>query len=376
MNKVIAQRDSWGESAVAVLGDSISFGVGASDPLPEHSYISFVKKAFQKHFGKLSYGFTSAYPTSWQPNNHAHEIHGWPERSQTGGEYDWICDNNDDGTRLISVGMTATKNGATLTFAPREPYKDMCTCFCVYYHCEPGGGDFTLSDGKHETAGDIVRCTEGAERITNRTPLYRLCDFADGKFSIRVVSDGKPVTITGVGYYRDRESVVFNSYTRGGISLINLSDTVLVQATSAPIVIFALGYNDAYYHYQRVLSGEFTAKINFLIEVIKARGTRLTVNNYIWDNPKRFEMDYGHADEATQKAVLQAMALVRREVKRLADETDGIYIDQQALLGDAILEDLNSDKADGVHPSDAGHRMIARNVVKAMGLEWTEEWTL
>ena len=171
--------------------------------------------------------------------------------------------------------------------------------------------------------------------------------------------------------------MTFNSFTRGGVSLMNLSNTVLSQAAKADTLILGLGYNDFCFNHTRVNNGEFKAKIDHLIKECNANGTNVIVNDYAWNNPV---VSNNWAD--SQRT---ANAIVKSELQRLARETGGIYIDQQALCGQAVIDSLNNKQeigansnmtaGDNVHPNNAGHKMMAKNVVAALGLTWTESWT-
>ena len=369
----------WGERAITLLGDSISFGVGASDPLPETTYVSYVKKAVQAaNGGNLNYGFTSAYAGHWQPNNFAFELHSWPTQSTfSDGTSHWNCDNIDKGTRLMSVAMISSTPWSTVTYTLREQYADEYDYFCVYYHVEPNAGGFVVADGKEGEVADvngskaiIQTASADSSEYTTRTAFYRLSDCPkdeNGLPKIILCHDGSsaPVSITGIGYYKDitENGITFNSFTRGGLSLIKTSDKVLEQVAKSDTLIFALGYNDTASFSSQVLAGEFTAKINYLIDLCKANGTQVIVNDVTW-----------HQEFDAAGTILQAQTLVRSELRRFARETGGIYINQPALLGQSILDDLNT-KGDGIHPSSDGMRLVAQNVVSAMGLTWTEEWT-
>ncbi len=371
--------DCFGEKSIALLGDSISFGVGASDPIPENSYVSFVKKAVQwENNGNMNYGFASAYPTSWQPDNRADEIHGWPERSnKADGTTAWICDDNENGNRLTSVGMTSVTPWSTITYTLRSAYVGEYDYFCVYYHMEPDAAYFCVANDSGGEVADVNGSknyigTASDEEHTARTAFYRLADCpkdASGAPQIILCHDGstKPLTITGIGYYKDisGNAVTFNSFTRGGMSLVNVGDCVLRQVSSADTLILGLGYNDFCYNHARVNAGEFAAQIDKLITYCNENGTHVIVNDYAWNNPVY--------SASWIPAQATANATVKRELRRFAKETGGVYIDQQALLGDAIINDLNT-AGDGVHPSTYGHKLMAGNVIDAMGIWWTEEW--
>ncbi|MBE6762849.1 MAG: hypothetical protein E7553_00635 [Ruminococcaceae bacterium] len=408
-------NDYWGENAVNVLGDSISFGVGTSNDkttdgsssslynttggIPERSYVSYVKKAVQAaNGGKMNYGFTSAYTTAWPGVARSEEIHYWPIRSEkSDGTTAWVCDNNDDGNRLTSIGMTSTTAWSTISYRLRKAYVNEYKYFCVYYQCEPNGAYFCVADGNGGEVADIkgsklyvATASKDGSSTTMRTEFYPLAGCkkdSNGSPEITICHDGRegqPVTITGIGYYKELPKannadgyVTFNSFTRGGISLINLSDDVLDKATSADTFIMGLGFNDFNFNHVRVNKGEFKAKIDTLIRLCNEKGTQVIVNDYVWNNPVL------SANWANSQA--SAHAIVKSELKRFARETGGVYVDQQAIWGDAIINAINNRQeiganssmtvGDNIHPNHAGHKMMAKAVVEAMGLTWTEDWT-
>ena len=401
-------EDWWGENTVSVLGDSISFGVGTSndgtnsDPtkltggIPERSYVSFIKKAVQNaNGGKMNYGFTSAYPTAWPGVARSEEIHAWPDRTSNSGSVDWVCDGNDDGNRLTSIGMTSVTPWSEITYRLRKDYYQKYSYFCVYYDAVDNGASFCIANG---TGGEVADVngnknyvpTQSDVRITKRTAFYKLSDChknSAGIPEIIICHDGttNPVTITGIGYYKTLPKannadgyVTFNSFTRGGISLINLSDDVLAQATSADTFIMGLGFNDFNFNHVRVNQGEFKAKIDTLIRLCNENGTQVIVNDYAIENPV--------LSEGWDTSKRQAHTTVKQELRRFAEETGGVYIDQQAIWGDALVDSVNNKNeigasssmtaGDQIHPNHAGHKMMAQAVVAALGLSdyFTETW--
>lgn len=376
--------DHWGDRSITLLGDSISFGVGSTGSITEYSYVGLVKKAYAAaNNGNMNYGFTSAYATSWQPGNRSDELHNWPERTETNGETDWVCDGDEDGNRLCSVAMTAKKPWAVLTYELRPEYKDDYNYFCIYYQAKKDAGNFVVADGASGEVADIhgnknyIVASDNTTATTNetrRTAFYRLSDCPDGKIRIcsgALTSENTPISITGIGYYKDisTETVTFNSYTRGGIALSNMSDKVLDIVSSSETLIVALGFNDVHYNYEKVQNGTFKERVDYLIEQCKKNGTNVIVNDYVWFNTSLYQDTWGW-DDARLETFRGWHTYTKDQLKRLARETGGIYIDQQKEIGsDKILADLNSSKADQIHPSNAGHAMIAENVIEALGLK-------
>ena len=385
-------EDYWGENSITVLGDSISFGAKADDPLPENTYAGYLKKAVSAaNGGKLNYGFTSAYPTSWS-SNRADEIHMWPERSQTSdGKNAWVCDQDDlpsgwktdSGTRLTSVAMMSWTPWATITYKLREQYVNSYKYFCVYYHTQPGNGSFALANGSggevpyaDGTKSGYIQTNNTVEE-TLRTKFFKLSDCPKDKDGIPQIiichnGDTLPVVITGIGYYKELPKannadgyVTFNNFTRGGMRFCYLSDTVLRQAASADTLVFSLGYNDAHYGNmpdESFSKAYFTERIDFMIDLCNQNGTNVIVNNTTWPDMK------------TEPAKSN-IEFVHSELRRLARETKGIYVEQIKIHGDALWEQIWAPNGDGVHPSSNGQKMMAKTLVEALGLTWTETWT-
>jgi len=381
--------DWWGEHSIAVLGDSISFGAGVTDSIAESSYVGLVKKAVAAaNGGNMNYGFTSAYPSLWT-NPRTDEIHAWPERTKNSGSNDWICDydettglGGEDGHRLVSVAMTSVTMWSMLTYELQDQYKDDYEYFCVYYQAKPNAGNFAIADGNGGEVPDIhgsksyidaSKNTTATTDETRRSAFYRLSDCPDGKIRICAGSQTNadhPISITGIGYYKnlDEETVTFNNYSRGGLSLQRVEDVVLDQVAASDTLIFALGYNDIHFYLDKVQDGTFAERIDYLIKKCNENGTNVIVNDDVWFNEYMYK-NTNKWDDARIENFRVWHTYLKDQLKRLARETNGIYIDQQNVIGsDKILAELNSAGADGVHPPKAGHAMMAENVIEALGL--------
>ena len=72
---------------------------------------------------------------------------------------------------------------------------------------------------------------------------------------------------------------------------------------------------------------KFTEKIDYIIQKVSETGCKVIVNDMCWNcNSENF---------------------YRKELKRLAEATGGLYVSAQDAYGDAMLGNLN----DGVHPN-------------------------
>ncbi len=368
--------DWWGEKSVAVLGDSISFGAGCEGEIADYSYVGMVKKAVNAANGSTNYGFMSCYTDNWGPISS--EICEWPERTTLSGKNDWECDKrydgtgstNDDGNRLMCIGMTSDTLWSVISYKLKAQYS--YDYFCVYYHTEPNGGNFTLSDGVGndftDSNGVKTFITDNTVSETKRTGFFRLSDCPDKKIRICVGTSGKPVTITGIGFYNDisGNAVTFNKYCRGGAMLSQLSDTVLSQAASSGTLILGLGYNDALWGGANgYTKADFTSRIDHLISECNKNGTNVIVNDYLWSN-YRDQAQYSGNTEAMKADIDEKFAFFHEELRRFARETGGIYVNQEARWGQLIIDEANAN--DGVHPTNRGHEYMATAIIEAMGL--------
>lgn len=368
--------DCWGEHSVAILGDSISFGAGCSGEIAANSYAGIVKNAVNAANGSTNYGFMPAYTTNWSPRSD--EICSWPTMTGgpgvTGNADGWS--ETDDGDRLMYFGLTAYKQYASLTYTLRAGYD--YEYVCVYYQTGPNYGEFVVANNADGMGYDQTEVGASASKTydcentveeTKRTGFFKVSNFTNG-ISINIVSaDNQPVTITGLGFYNDisGEMITFNRYCRGGAMLTPLSDTVLSQAASSGTLIMGLGYNDAFwgnaYGYTKE---DFTDRIDYLIQEVNKNGTHLIVNDYLWSNYQT-KTSYSSYSDAVKADIDEKFVFFRKELKRLAAETGGIYINQEEIWGEDLMTYVNAN--DGVHPLNGGHALMAKAILQAMGLE-------
>ena len=378
-------EDWWGENTVALLGDSISWGAGTSGGISEYSYVSYVKKAIQNaNGGKMNYGFVQAYTKQWKNGDYytdSEEVFSWPSHEN------W--DETSDGNRLMKYAFRSVTPWSTMTFKLRSEYVSKYSYFCVYYDAVDNGASFCIANGSGGEVADVnggkYVSTKSDVRQTKRTAFFKLADCpkdSNGIPQIIICHDGttNPVAITGIGVYKTLPKsgnadgyVTFNSYSRGGAMLSELSYKVLEQAAKSDTLIMSLGYNDMVWAANAGYSREdFINRIDFLIEKCNENGTQVVVNDFTWSNYNKISPYTGW--NATMQAELDWRAEnFSKALKRLAKETGGVYVDHEAILGtDTIIPKL----PDTVHPNNEGHKLIGQNVVAALGLSdyFTEAW--
>lgn len=354
----VTATDVFGEHSVAILGDSMAHGSQTGD-IYLNSWPSLVKKAINDKTGDNNQGFITVEGTLWGKVL-SNALHAFPETKQgfkNPGEKGQAWTEYRTAELLGTKGLGSSTADAELTFTVREEYK----YFCVYYQTGPYYGEFEVRDSKgnvlETVGGDKQISCVNDEEIYARTAFYNMSDLQKDLKIVLHVNTKKEVIFTGIGYYNNPDGVVVNNYSNGGLQLAGIGKTAtgettglderfLDLATTSGTVIFALGYNDAHFTSDMDL---FEARIDRLIDNAKKNGTKVIVCDTVW------------SDKRKMKKINQ----VKEQLKRLADETGGVYLDQEAIHGKAIIKTCE----DGVHPNAEGHKMIAQTVIEALGLE-------
>ncbi|MCI9415480.1 MAG: hypothetical protein HFJ79_09955 [Clostridiales bacterium] len=323
----VDRADAFGNKSIAVLGDSISHGANAPR-IYEDSYIAQIKQSLWDEVGYENYGFASIENTMWNNKGNYHEVHN----ASWGSE--WKEQRIDD--NLGRFNLSATKQGTTLNFTVEKDYRYMT----VYYEVSQGGSFDVIVGGKTTS----VDTSAGLTDTIGRSAYIELNNARS--FQIKVTSSGKTVAINGVGYYNNTDGVVVNNYASNGSKLIDVSDNVIDFACDAGVLIMAHGYNDS--HFQDTSAAnrqKFTQKIDYIIDRVMETGCKVIVNDMCWTrNTDNF---------------------FRTELKRLADETAGLYVSAENAYGGEIINRLS----DGVHPGIDGHHMIGELILAAMNGE-------
>lgn len=358
----VTATDVFGEHSIVVLGDSMPHGACVVD-VPNNGWVGLLKKAVNEITGDDNYGFTSVEGTLWsQPLSY--EMHSFPEspegfRDRSASGTGWAEYRTAEllGTKGLGSGV----KGATLTFSPQQRFN----YFCVYYQAGPDYGTFDVLD----SAGNVLGSFDAKADEENyaRTEMIDMTVLPEDNQIVLKATSSDEIIFTGIGYYNDPDGVVISNYSNGGLQFAGTGkssngdmtglDTKFIDlATTAGTVIFSLGYNDCHFTSDHEL---FSEKIDYLIEKAKENGTKIIVNDTCWD--------FSETDRI-YLARYPKVPVVKAELKRLAEETGGVYVDQQAIHGQALLDTI----ADGAHPDAEGHAMIAQALMEAMGLDATE----
>lgn len=314
----VTKEDPFGNRSIAVLGDSISHGANAPK-IYEQSYMALVKQSLWEQVGYENYGFASIENTMWNGTGTYKEVH----HASWGSE--WAEQRIDD--NLGRFNLSSSKKGTKLDFTVEKAYQ----YFTVYYEVNENGGTFDVITDNGTVTVDT------SKGLTDKIGRSEYIAFpASKKFTIQVSSEGKKVAINGVGYYNNTDGVVINNYASNGSKLIDVSDNVLDIACQSGVLIMAHGYNDSHFQQSsKINQRKFTQKIDYIIQKVSETGCKVIVNDMCWNcNSENF---------------------YRKELKRLAEATGGLYVSAQDAYGDTMLGSLN----DGIHPSPAGHKLVA-----------------
>lgn len=163
--------------------------------------------------------------------------------------------------------------------------------------------------------------------------------------------DVSPVDLVGLEYLGYRIGPVVNNYSQSGRALVNVSlNTINQVVAESSVLIMALGHNDQKHadsddqYFER-----FRQRISWLITSAKANDVRVVVPDFCWTTPES--------------------SRTRQELRRLAVETGGTYIDlpsrisaeDHPVTSDYLINQLGM-WWDPSHPNIKGHRWIADEV--------------
>jgi len=179
-----------------------------------------------------------------------------------------------------------------------------------------------------------------------------------GTHVIEVRGSVGTVIFSGFGYENQANAV--NNFSQSGRKLIDATEKGLKQLCTTGNLVMSLGHNDvALAEGNQVDADKFTANINHIIKWCNHYNTNVIVPDFCW-----------LSDENTH---------VRKELKRLAKETSGTYIDFPSLLTRDYRNRVEFSESfylvstlrmwhDASHPNELGGQWIAETIAKAIGL--------
>lgn len=321
LKKILKKDDLYGFKSINVLGTSISHGANAFD-IVNQSWAGIMRKFIQEEFKTTNHGYVSMINIS----------------NSTGTYVDYHTINPiGTWTKTLTsdtLGFGSYKSstlGDKLELTIKKPFK----YFRVLYKRQTNGGIITAKIGT--TVLDIN--TTGSSfnaGISSKIEVYGEPDYP--VILTLEKKDGNPTEILGVMYYDNEEDVFFNNYSRSGLTLNEIDDTILDYICKTNILFFELGHND---RYSNTDINTFKSKIDRIISNVNTNKVRLIVLDTLW------------YEGTTDK--------YRVELKRLADSTNAIYIPFHEIMNYSDnMEWKNNDfLSDFSHPSPNGHQQMA-----------------
>ena len=317
----IKKDDLYGFKSINVLGTSISHGANAFDVINQ-SWTGIMRKFIQEEFKTTNHGYVSMI-------NISNSIGAYVDYHVINPVGTWTKSLTSD---TLGFGSYKSSNiGDKLELTIKKPFK----YFRVLFKRQTNGGIITAKIGT--TVIDIN--TSGASfnaGISAKIEVYGEPDYP--VILTLEKKDSKLTEILGVMYYDNEEDVFFNNYSRSGLTLNEIDDTILDYICKTNVLFFELGHND---RYSNTDISVFKSKIDRIISSINMNKTKLIVLDTIW-----YE---GTSDK------------YRVELKRLADSTNAIYIPFHEIMNYSDnMEWKNNDfLSDFSHPSPNGHQQIA-----------------
>ena len=329
--------DIYGDLSIAVVGDSISHGANAFD-IPSQSYVGLLRQAVNAAHGSGNDGFITLQSSIGN-------VYGVYREKHT-VNYTGAWDRVESGDYLGFFALSSTDpSGMIIADMPEaSPF------IRIFYEEAPGNGIFEVA-----VNGQTKLTVDSAAQ--SRTPAARTALIETGgeaplRIEIRK-KDGKPTAISGIGYYRDPDTVTVNNYSRSGARVVDVEPTVLEAACTANVLVFSLGFND---YMQEVDHTAFSQQIDRVIAIVQERGSRLIVNDFIWQLPV-------------------TDSFYKQQLQRLAVACGGIYNDYHGTYLEHQTPE-NSFIQDGAHPTVSGHRIVAEQLCGALGQITGRTYTL
>ena len=334
------KKDYFDCYGISLIGDSISYGFSVND-ISNDSYGGILRKMFMFEHDTENYGNVGLIQSGGDSNGTYKTIH------ERGGSSDWKVEGQS--TNVNRFTLTSTTKGGYITFKVPRITKG----FNILYNKLIDGGilEVYLNDKK---IGEI-NTSSTSEKYDSVSSFFTFDTSLEIQNIKLVKKDIKKTTICGIMYMNSFNEKCFNLFAKSGEKLTTLDNSVLDRVSMSNILIMALGHND-------MASGSqslplFKQKINYLIERCNYYNTFVVVPDFCWYKDNETQINY------------------KNELKRLADETKGIYIDFSRVLNSNDSESWinNGLLIDWSHPTVLGHKIIAETIARELGLMKTSK---
>lgn len=331
-----------GNRSTVIIGDSISHGAFAGN-LYTNGWTRLLARAINNEYGTQSYGFipTGTLGSGSKLSKDLHSV------AFVGT---WVGVENAD---AASYPNGFAFRGNTTSHRVSITIPSFMSRALIHYATQPGGATATVA-----VNGTVVTTINSAGALNGfSTVEVPLTDNGTGEslISIQLTTAGN-FDWLGNSYFSGVLESVTQNFSQSGRRLYYVSQsTINTLCQNASTLIMALGYNDAG-ETSSAYQSAFKQRIDWLISAANANGVRVVVPDFCWTYP-----DTNYA---------------RKELKRLAEETSGIYIDFPSLLvkDDGSPADSNYLNnvlklfVDGAHPNADGNAFVFEVISRSMGL--------
>lgn len=333
----------FGGGGVAILGDSISHGAFSRN-IFRNNWTSIFKRAWNVDNQSENYGFVSLYGPLG-----------------TGGllSKDIVDVSRSGFSSIDSIGAAASPSGHMLQSVVADAYIEVTSpsingVLRVCWIGQSGGGSFDVFRN-----GVLISTVDTSTLNGFATSQFNVNDNGRGKVAFKFVTkSAAPVIICGVMYSNSDSRNSVHNFSQSGRRLANASTAALTSAISgASTLIMALGHNDSSSSSDAAYMVTFNEKIDLIISLCKSRAIPVIVPDFCWRSPTTNP--------------------VRLALKRLADETNGVYLPfPEWFKSDGSLFANTAQQTttyklfdDGSHPNIEGHKIIGAAICKAAGLQ-------
>ncbi len=333
----------FGGGGVAILGDSISHGAFSRN-IFRNNWTSIFKRAWNVDNQSENYGFVSLYGPMGSGDLFSKDI---------------IDVSRSGFSSIEGIGAAASPSGHMLQSVVADAYVEVTSpsingALRVCWIGQSGGGSFDVFRN-----GVLISTVDTSTLNGFATTQFNVNDNGRGKVTFKFVTkSAAPVIICGVMYSNPDSRNSVHNFSQSGRKLANASTAALTSAISgASTLIMALGHNDSFSSSDATYMTTFNEKIDHIIALCKSNAIPVIVPDFCWRSPTTDP--------------------VRLALKRLADETNGIYLpfpewfksDGSRFANTAQQVTTYKLFDDGSHPNIEGHKVIGAAICKAAGLQ-------
>ncbi|MEH8110332.1 phage tail protein [Aeromonas veronii] len=336
-----------GKKGTTILGDSICHGAFAGN-LFSHGITRLLARAINAECGSSSYGFTQMTALGIGKSYESRDIHNV---NFTNVGVGWVGQGAAAGSGYLNGFAFRSTNIGNKININLPSFQRRAV---IHHANQAGGGTFTIK------VNGVLAATVNTGTNTDKFSAAEVAanDNQYGVTTIEVeTTNALPVDICGISYFSSVLEPVLQNMSDSGRRARYVSSAVVNEVCAqSSTVIFALGQND-YAETDAAYRAATIAVIDAMIAASNANGCRMVVPDFCW----------------TAAGTTNWMRL---QLKRLAVETNGIYIPFPDMLRKPDGSQPDSDYlvntlgmwVDGSHPNVKGCQWIFETIAKCMGL--------